>query len=154
MTSHWTDSPQARTRIAMADADFTLSGDIAKTDDELRVVWGWSSVTVDKGRPVVDLQGDIIDTADLQKAVWDFMDSDRVSAVMHGRDADGQPVRTGRVVDSIVITSDLAKALGMDPSREGWLVGVKIEDDAVWKGIKDGTYTMFSIGGSGRRESV
>lgn len=137
------------------DPSFNLAGSrFSKLDEDQQVVYGWSSVTVDKGRPVVDQQGDIIATEDLQKAVWEFMDSDRVSATMHGRDAAGQPIRTGRVVDSFVITKDIAKALGMSQDREGWLVGVKIEDPEVWKGVKDGTYTMFSIGGMGVRVPV
>jgi hypothetical protein len=135
-----------------AEPTFSLHGpSFSKLDEDQRVVYGWSSVTVDKGRPVVDQQGDIITTEDLQKAVWEFMDSDRVSATMHGRDEAGRPVRTGRVVDSFVITRDVAKALGMSPDREGWLVGVKIDDPEVWAGIKSGVYTMFSIGGMGQR---
>jgi Putative phage serine protease XkdF len=134
--------------------DFTLSGNITKLDNDQRVCWGWSSVTVDKGKPVVDLQGDIIETDDLQKAVWEFMSSDRVSATMHGRDASGKPVRTGTVVDSIVITADLGKALGLEPGREGWFVGVKVDDPEVWAGVKDGTYSMFSIGGKAEYEAV
>lgn len=41
-----------------------------------------------------------------------------------------------------------------DPLPHGWWVGFKVLDDEVWKGVKTGKYSMFSIRGSGQRTPV
>lgn len=41
-----------------------------------------------------------------------------------------------------------------DPLPHGWWVGFKVMDETVWKGVKDGTYSMFSIRGSGTRTAI
>lgn len=124
-----------------------LTDPVLKRDDEQRIVWGWASVTTERGTPVVDTQGDIISTEVMQKAAHRFMVG-RVSKSMHrGR-------QTGEVVDSIMFTAELQKALGIDLGREGWFVGVKVHDDATWAKVKDGTFTGFSIGGKGIRTEV
>lgn len=134
--------------------DFEVTAEIAKTsDDELRVVWGWASVATVGGRPVIDHEGDIIPVAELQKAAHEFMAKSRIGGVDHSYEGD-DPVQIGEVVDSVVLTRDVQKALGVDLGREGWWVGVKIHDDAIWQGIKDGQYAAFSIGGSGVRQEV
>lgn len=40
------------------------------------------------------------------------------------------------------------------PLPHGWWIGFKVLDDEVWKGVKDGRYTMFSIRGSGTRTAI
>ena len=42
---------------------------IAKADDALQVVWGWASVVEENGRPIIDLQGDVIEPGELMKAL-------------------------------------------------------------------------------------
>ena len=34
---------------------------------------------------------------------------------------------------------------------EGWWVGFRVSDPDVWEKVKDGTYKMFSIEGTGER---
>ena len=36
----------------------------------------------------------------------------------------------------------------------GWWIGFKIEDEAAWAKVKDGTYSMFSIEGKAQRVPV
>lgn len=50
---------------------------IAKIDVDRRVVYGWASVITEKGQPVVDLQGDVIEADELHSAVDEFMKSVR-----------------------------------------------------------------------------
>ncbi len=121
---------------------------ILKADDEQRMIWGWASVAVEKGRQVVDTQGDIIDMVDLQKAAHAFISDYREAASMHRKR------EIGTVVESIVFTKALQDALGVDFDREGWFVGVHVEDDATWAKVKSGELRAFSIGGSGIREEV
>jgi len=37
---------------------------------------------------------------------------------------------------------------------DGWWTGFKVLDSEVWAKVKDGTYSMFSIVGRGRREAL
>jgi hypothetical protein len=133
--------------------DFEIEVPFAKTDDELRVVYGWASVTKIGGEEVVDNQDDVIDTHDLVKAVHDFMLDSRVGGIMHMRGEDG-PVVIGSVIESIVLTDDVQKTLGIDLGMEGWFIGIKVMNDTVWKMVKDGRLKAFSIGGKGVRVPV
>jgi hypothetical protein len=117
---------------------------VQKFDDEQRLVWGWALVSVEKGQPVTDRQGDVVDTGELQKTVHKFMD-DRTGKAMH------KGHRVGTVVDSIVFTKELQDALGVDLGREGWFVGMHVPDDATWMRVKKGELKAFSIGGEGER---
>lgn len=125
-----------------------LIANIVKVDDEQRMVYGWASVISEKGKSYVDSQGDMIDADTLVKATTEFMASARMAKAMH----EGNMV--GEVLHSFPLVNELAKSLGIESEREGWIVGVKIGDDEVWKSVKDGTFRAFSIGGEGRREAA
>lgn len=128
--------------------EFVGATGITKVDDDKRLVWGWASVSTRKGAPVEDLQGDMIDTEDLVVAAHGFMKDYRVGGSMHSE------MGIGTVVESMVFTKELQNALGIDLGMEGWLIAVKVDSEAVWKRVKSGELRAFSIGGSGRRESV
>lgn len=125
-----------------------VTGQIIKADDEQRMVWGWASVISEQGEPVVDLQGDVIAADDLVKATTAFMADVRTAKAMH------QGGKVGEVLHSLPLTDELAKALGVEAPREGWIVGMKIHDDAIWGAVKNGTLGAFSIGGQGVRIPV
>lgn len=118
---------------------------------EKRLVTGWASViTEPDGRPVIDRQGDVIYEDDLVEAAHGFMKHSRRGGDMHVR-VEG----IGTVVDSLVVTSDVKKALGL-PSTfpTGWLITVHVDDDSAWQRVKSGELMGFSIGGTGVREQV
>ena len=48
----------------------------------------------------------------------------------------------------------MQKALGVDLGKVGWFIGLKIEDDGVWKRVKSGELAAFSFGGRGVREPI
>lgn len=125
----------------------TLHGDIIKSDDDQRMVWGWASVITEKGEPVVDRQGDIIEAHTLVKAATDFMFSVRTTKQMH---VGG---KVGEFVHSFPLTNEIAKAFGIECDKEGWIVACKILDEEVWKKVKSGELRAFSIGGRARRET-
>lgn len=125
---------------------------IAKTDAAQQTVYGWANVAIRDGEQVVDLQGDVIAPAELERAVTKFMIDSRQSGVMHEGSA------TGEVIASIVTTPDVVKAMFGDNVPDGlpvgWFVGVKIHDAKVFKRVVSGELSMFSIQGSAKRVPV
>lgn len=130
------------------DADWSMSVPIAKVDDEQRMVWGWASVIVEDGSVVTDKQEDQVELAELSKAAHGFMRMSRVGGDMHEK-MDG-----GEIVESIVFTPDMQKALGIDLKKVGWFIGYHVTNDDVWKRVKSGDLKAFSFGGRARREAV
>lgn len=124
----------------------SIEGKILKADDEQRMVYGWASVVTEKGEPVIDRQGDVIEPDTLVKAVNDFMEHVRVGKAMHT----GEQV--GVVVHSLPITKEIGDALGIQSDREGWVVAYKVFDDEVWDMVKSGELAAFSIGGRAVKE--
>lgn len=121
--------------------------DIAKVDEDQRLVFGWASVVeAEDGSPLEDLQGDVISTDEIEKAAYRFVLDSRKAGEMHER-TEG----IGRLVESFVLTAEKADALGIS-KRSGWWVGFKIDDDETWAKVKKGDFRMFSIGGKARRE--
>ena len=121
--------------------------EVAKMDEDKRLVFGWASVIEnDDGSPLEDLQGDVIKMEELESAAYRFVLDSRKAGEMHDR-TEG----IGRLVESFVVTPEKAEALGMT-RKGGWWVGFKIDDDSTWEQVKKGTFRMFSIGGKARRE--
>ena len=114
---------------------------ILKVDDEQRIVYGWASVVTEDGEEVVDSQGDVMAPAEMEKMANDFMLDVRTAKAMHKGD------KIGEVIHSLPLTAELAKALGLHTDLEGWIVGMKIYDDAAWESVKSGDFAGFSIGG-------
>lgn len=124
---------------------------VIKSDDEQRMVFGWANVAVRAdGEQIIDLQQDAIDTSELEKAAYGYVADFGAAGEMHQRSG------VGRVVESMVFTKEKADALGIPPDMlpEGWWIGFKITDDAVWEKIKSGEYSMFSIEGKAVREPM
>jgi len=123
---------------------------IIKSDDEKRLVFGWANVAVRaSGEVVKDFQNDIIEIEVLEKAVYEYTLDFGTAGEMHRRGG------VGRLVESVVFTKEKADVMGIPEGLlpEGWWVGYRIDDDAVWEKIKSGEYSMFSIEGTARREA-
>lgn len=126
------------------------SGRICKVDGERKLAYGWFSVIEENGQPVVDSQGDVIDEEVLVDAAHRFLTDSRAGKMMHkGR-------RVADVVESIVLTRDVQKALGIElpEGRIGWFAAMKFRDDDVWDRVKSGELQAFSIGGTGIRSEA
>ena len=123
---------------------------IVKSDDDQRLVFGWASVAarVD-GEIITDYQDDIIEISELEKAAYNNLNF-AVAGEMHQRGGVGQ------LIESVVFTKEKAAAMGIPEGYlpEGWWVGYRINDDEVWKKIKDGTYSAFSIEGTAQRVPI
>lgn len=124
---------------------------ILKINEEKRQVFGWASVSVRvDGEVVEDHQSDIIEMAELEKAVYHYTAHFGTAGEMH------QNPNVGRLIESVVFTKEKAVAMGipLDILPEGWWVGYHIHDEEVWEKVKNGTYSMFSIEGTARREEI
>ena len=130
----------------VSDMTKNIEGQVLKTDDEQRLVFGWASVITEKGEPVVDRQGDVIKPDTLVKAVNKFMEEVRIGKTMHSGD------QIGVVVHSWPMTDEICKSCGIQSEREGWLVAFKVYDDNVWADVKSGKLAAFSIGGRATKE--
>ena len=141
------------TEVKKADTEEDNTFSVFKTDDDKRLVFGWASIsiTVD-GEQLEDRQKDIIDPEDLEEAAYEY--------VLNFRDTGEEHISTmrkkGKLVESCVFTAEKQKAMGIPEGTLpiGWWIGFKIEDDAAWERVKNGTYKMFSIEGKANREPV
>lgn len=128
------------------------AGEISKSDDDQRLVFGWAYVTHDAfGNVSIDKSGDFVDDVlEIEKAATDFVLNSRSS------DADHTNVKGGTLVESIVFTPEKIEKMGLPPGilPHGWWVGFKIEDDATWARVKKGELKSFSVHGTGLRTPV
>lgn len=129
--------------------DVTLTANIAKVNDEERMVYGFASVAKDGDKTLVDRQGDMISEVELVKMAHRFIKGARHGKVMHA----GKPM--AEIVESVVLRPEVAKALGLENfTKTAWVIGMKVHDDATWERVKKGELKAFSIGGKGKRVEV
>lgn len=125
----------------MSGKDVQFAGDIVKVDKKLGLVFGYAIVCKSGGEDYFDLQGDHIPENAMMKAATDFMTDNRTAGDMHqGPDVGGQ------VVFAFPMTTEIAKALGIQVKKTGLLIAMKPSPDMLAK-FADGTYKGFSIGG-------
>lgn len=124
---------------------------IAKSDDEKMLAFGWASVSMRvDGELIEDWQGDMIEPAELEEAVYEYVRLYRDGGEMHERGG------VAVLVESVVFTEEKMMAMGILAGTLpiGWWIGFKVLDEDVWEKVKDGTYPMFSIEGEAERVKV
>ena len=127
-------------------------GRVLKYDESLGLVLGYAIICTEDGEPYYDLQDDHIPEHEMLKGALDFMSNERVAGDMHVKDASGGAVQAGTVLFAWPMTSEIAKAYGLEVATTGLMIGVKPSDQLLEK-VKTGERLGFSIGGlSGRRE--
>ncbi len=127
--------------------------EVKKSVDDKKQVFGWANVAEDEqGNLLEDYQGDSITSEELEKTAYDYVLKFRDAVERHN------PAlrKKGKMIESIVFTKEKLQALGLpeDSLPCGWWVGFQITDDNTWEKIKKGEYNMFSIEGTGQRETV
>lgn len=133
-------------------ADIEIRHQISKLDADRQLVFGWANVFLKAdGTPEEDSEGDVIDTDDLiedfEDAAYEYVLEVREGDVMHKK------FGVARLVESMMFTDEKVAALELpDDIPRGWWVGYKVDDPDVWKRVRDGELTMFSIVGFGERE--
>ena len=138
-----------------------LAVSVVKVDDEKRVVYGVAL----SPHVVGDSQGDWVPPSEVEDAAHAFLTGSRVIGFGHEREADAVPVES--FVWPYPTPDDRAKAMrneahqayrqrfGAGVVRSGdWIVGTRVNDEAIWQAIKAGELTSYSIGGWGQRTPV
>ena len=131
---------------------FDIYCEISKMDTDKRQVFGWASISKKDGQTVLDLQGDSIDTDELERAAYKYILDSRKGGHEHQKNDDNTPVHVADIIESFVVTPEKKATMGLpDDMPEGWWVGMKVHDDKVWELAKSGELAGFSVHGSGRR---
>lgn len=136
------------------DMDIHWQGEISKMDEDKRQVFGWASILEIDGKPVVDLQGDVMELDTVENAAYEYVIKSRKGGNQHERDGDG-PRHVSDLVESFVVTPEKREQMGLpDSVPTGWWIGFKVNDDETWGQVKDGSRKEFSIHGKGVRKNV
>jgi hypothetical protein len=134
------EEPEPRDQIEKA-----WEAEIIEKQDEKRIVYG---VVL---RPnVPDLQNDIYNDDEVEKAAHRFMIASRKADWMHGQTLshnDAIPVES-YIVPADVLTN------GYQLKKGDWVVGMHVPNLDYWEKIKKGEARSFSIKGVGRRTPV
>jgi Putative phage serine protease XkdF len=123
------------------DKRFDIGAEILKVDESLGLVLGWAIVSKKDGEDYFDLQGDHIPEDAMLRAAVDFMQHSRMAKEMHEGDS------RGSILFAFPLTTDIAKAFGVETKTTGLLIAMKPDSDETLQKFRDGTYTGFSIGG-------
>lgn len=131
---------------------------VAKTDalampimkaTEQRLVYG---VVLRPNR--MDAQDDHMTPVEVEKAAHYYMEHAQVIKLRHGRD----PVQKDAPLKAVVMESYIAPVdfkMGRGDVKKGdWVMGVRVDDQAIWDKIQSGEYRGFSVGGVGTRQEI
>lgn len=124
---------------------FETTVDVVKVDAKHGLVLGFAIICKKDGAEYFDLQGDHIPEDAMLTAAVDFMAQSRMAKEMHEGDA------AGSILFAMPLTTDIAKAFGVDTKTTGLMIAMK-PNAAVLGKFRDGTYTGFSIGGARIRD--
>ena len=125
-----------------------LKGNFTKIDKKHKVCYGWAYVCEKGETTIVDHSGDTWPIEELEKTAHEFVIGCRVGKELHSG------TEKAVLVESLVFTEEVQKALGIDLGKCGWFVGFRILDEEVLEKIATGEYAMFSIGGNGNRDVI
>lgn len=92
---------------------------------------------------VFDSDDEFMHPEDIQAMAWSFMRKSRQGNI----DAEHDEVPR----DCAVVESFIAKANDPHYPVGAWVVKTKIFSNAIWKGVEDGTYNGYSMGGMGTK---
>lgn len=91
-----------------------------------------------------DLQGDILTAGEIQKACHQFMRKSQKIGHEHKGQANVD------IIESYIAPLDF-ECGGQIVRKGSWVMGVKINDPLIWRAVKTGDITGFSIAGTGVR---
>jgi hypothetical protein len=115
--------------------------EVLKVDEGHGLVLGWAIVCKQGGEDYYDLQNDHIPEDSMLAATVDFMHGARTAKEMHSGDG------AGSVLFAFPMTSDIAKAFGVETETTGLMIAMKPDSEETLGKFRDGIFTGFSIGG-------
>lgn len=124
----------------IADAILQREIPIFKADEE-RLVYGEVLIPEE-----VDAQKEIYSEEEVRQAAHGFMENFQNLGVMHKELANGRL----KILESFIAPVEMEIA-GKKIKKGTWLLAVRVISDKLWKQVKDGKWTGFSIGGSAVR---
>jgi uracil-DNA glycosylase family 4 len=113
---------------------------IIKADDEQQIATG---IVLEPN--TIDAHGDEISADEIEKAAHFFMKNSRTIGDSHKKKAPADLIESYIAPDDFTLNGQKIK-------KGTWMISVKILDDKLWKLVKAGFYTGFSVGGFGIRE--
>ena len=135
--------PDTLTDDSKSVHDIAITLPIHKVDDDQRLITG---IVLEPEE--IDAQNDIISVNEIQDAAFRFLskyNKDTKLGLMH---------KIFENIGVVLVESWIAKeddTVNKKPVKKGsWLMTVKVLEDGLWKKVKDGSITGFSIGGVAR----
>ncbi|MBU0517267.1 MAG: hypothetical protein KJ621_21130 [Proteobacteria bacterium] len=122
--------------------------------EEVEIFFPIKSITEDKQivygvvyePEIPDKQGDYATVEDIEKAAHDFMEEYRSIKVQHEQEINAYPIESYIAPVDFTLEAEFVR-------KGSWVMVVKVKDTDVWKGIKEGVYTGFSLGGTATYET-
>lgn len=123
--------------LTMTDVRKALAGkNVSKMepDDDRRLVWQIASVTKVNGEFLKDHHGDTFDTRAMEEFAIDLMRGQRLGKIDHGHGP------ANEIVQALVLSEELQKALGFDLGYEPFITCTYVPDAAHWEEVKKGEW--------------
>lgn len=124
---------------------------IAKANNEQQIITG---VVLEP--ETVDAQGDIYSSSVIEQTAYDFLakyNKDTRLGLQHKSFKNPGSDSRFEIVESYIAPIEFA--LGSSTVKAGsWLMSVKVHDSKIWKSVKDGEITGFSIGGMSKTQKL
>lgn len=116
---------------------------ICKIDNEKQIVYGEVLVP-----DVIDAQGHKISAEEIEKSCHNYMEDSQKHKIMHK----GEHIHS-TVVENYIVPQDLEfinpQGNKVSVSKGTWIMATKIYDKEIWKDVKSGKFSGYSIGGFG-----
>lgn len=127
--------------IIKSENQFAVETDILKADFEKQIV---TAVVYTPGE--LDAHGDYMTSDEIEKAAHYFLSNKGDVDLQHNYEV----APNVNIVESWVTKQD--GNIGSQEIKKGtWMASMKVENDLIWKAIKSGEITGFSMGGTGQR---
>lgn len=115
---------------------------IIKADRDQQIVYGVVSEP-----NTVDLQGDRLSESEIRKACHKFMQTSQRIGKEHEGEAKAD------IIESYIAPTEFT-CNGQRVQKGSWVMAVKVIDPGLWRDIKKGDITGFSIAGTGTRTDI
>lgn len=115
---------------------------MSAADEDKRLVYG---IVLEPN--VVDLQNDMINELEIEKACHEFMEKYQNVGIRHKG-----VTKQCKIVENYIAPQNMSIGNGQDVTKGSWVMVIKVYDDNIWSQIKSSNLTGLSIGGYGARE--